>query len=65
MEIMNYKTENYNVQLAIYIFSFSYFVGGINFKDISYLTKENIFENKIVYLQKENKEIDKNSFERD
>ena len=58
MKIINYKTADKNTQLAIDIFSFSYFVGGINFKDIAYLIKENLIDgNKLVYHRKKTKKL--------
>ena len=57
MKIINYKTENHSTQLSIDIFSFSYFCGGINFKDIAYLTKENLIDNKLVYFRRKTKKL--------
>lgn len=37
---------------AVDLFAFSYFVGGINFVDIAYLTKENIQDGRLVYYRK-------------
>jgi site-specific recombinase XerD len=55
--IINYKTEDKSTQLSVDIFSFSYFCGGINFKDIAYLTKENLIDNKLVYFRRKTKKL--------
>jgi site-specific recombinase XerD len=55
--IINYKAMNKFTQFAIDIFHFSYLCGGINFKDIAYLTKENIFDNQLVYYRKKTKKL--------
>jgi len=57
MKLINYKAKDKRIQLAIDIFAFSYYCGGINFKDIAYLTKENIFDNQIVYYRKKTKKL--------
>ena len=57
MKIINYKTEDKFIQFSIEIFSFSYFCGGINFKDIAYLTKENLIDGKLVYFRKKTKKL--------
>jgi len=41
--------------LAIDLFIYSYLMGGINFVDIAYLTKDNIIGNQIVYIRKKTK----------
>ena len=57
MKIINYKAKDKNTELAIDIFAFSYYCGGCNFKDISYLTKENLMENRLVYYRKKTKKL--------
>ena len=57
MKIISYETGDKSTQLAIDIFSFSYFCGGIHFKDIAYLTKENLIDNKLVYFRKKTKKL--------
>ena len=51
--IINYdcKGDQY-LQLAIDLFSFSYLMGGINFVDIAYLTKDNIVDNRLIYKRR-------------
>jgi len=57
IRILNYKTTNENIQFAIDIFSFSYFCGGINFKDIAHLTNKNLIDNTLVYYRKKTKKL--------
>lgn len=56
-ELFRYKTNNYYKQFALDIFVFSYFTAGINFVDIAHLTKENILDNRIVYIRKKTKKL--------
>jgi site-specific recombinase XerD len=56
-KIIDFKTKDVYTQLSIDIFLFSYFCGGINFKDIAYLTKENVIDNKLVYFRKKTKKL--------
>ena len=51
-KIINYKTESQREQLSLDIFTFSYLMGGINFADISLLTKENIIDSQLIYSRK-------------
>lgn len=53
--IIEYQTKNKLIQFAIDIFTFSYTMGGINFVDISTLTKENIIDNRLVYIRHKTK----------
>lgn len=55
--IIEYKTKNPLVQFAIDIFTFSYIMGGINFVDISTLTKENMMDNRLVYIRHKTKKL--------
>lgn len=55
--IIEYKTDNPLVQFAIDIFTFSYIMGGINFVDISALTKENMMDNRLVYIRHKTKKL--------
>lgn len=55
--IMEYKTKNKLVQFAIDIFTFSYIMGGINFVDIASLTKDNIMDNRLVYIRQKTKKL--------
>ena len=54
LAVLNYpldKTDFY-AQLAIHLFSFSYFMGGINFVDMAMLTSKNIVNNRLIYNRK-------------
>lgn len=55
--IIEYKTDNPLVQFAIDIFTFSYIMGGINFVDISTLTKDNMMDNRLVYIRHKTKKL--------
>lgn len=52
--IINYPIAetDYYTKLAINLFTFSYFMGGINFADMAYLTERNIINNRLVYNRK-------------
>lgn len=59
-EIIDYKPNNYTLpytRLSIDIFTFSYFMGGINFVDVSHLTRNNIQDNQLVYVRKKTKKL--------
>lgn len=53
--IMDYSTSNPSMKFSIDLFLFSYFMGGINFVDIAYLTNDNIIDNLLVYIRKKTK----------
>ena len=55
--IINFETKSRYGRLSIDLFYFSYLCAGINFKDIAYLTKENIVENRLVYYRKKTKKL--------
>lgn len=60
INIINYKAKSgrYSyARLAIDIFTFSYFMGGINFRDIAYLTAANIMDNRLVYTRRKTKQL--------
>ena len=58
-KILNYPTEDkrYYCSLAIDLFKFSYFMGGINFADVAYLTGRNIMDGRLVYSRRKTKKI--------
>lgn len=56
-KVIAYKTDNKYTQLAIDLFYFSYLCAGINFKDMAFLTRENIIENRLVYVRKKTKKL--------
>ena len=49
--VINYPVagKDYYTRLAVNLFTFSYFMGGINFADMAYLTERNIIENRLIY----------------
>ena len=49
--VVNYPTagKDFYTRLAVSLFTFSYFMGGINFVDMAYLTERNIIENRLIY----------------
>lgn len=51
--IMNYicPTKNFYKELAIDLFTFSYFMGGINFIDMAYLTHSQIIDKRLIYIR--------------
>ncbi|MCM1198980.1 MAG: phage integrase SAM-like domain-containing protein [Clostridium sp.] len=58
-KIFSYPTERkgYYHSLAIDLFKFSYFMGGINFADMAYLTTKNIIDNQLIYYRKKTKKL--------
>jgi integrase len=52
--IIHYKSDkdSFYTRLAIDLFTFSYYMGGINFVDMAHLTEKNIIDNKLVYYRK-------------
>ncbi|WP_101688562.1 site-specific integrase [Dysgonomonas massiliensis] len=55
--IINHKATDYYTQLSIDLFYFSYLSGGINFVDMSYLTKDNIIDNRLIYTRRKTKKL--------
>jgi len=58
--IINYKSNGRvspYCELGIDIFTFSYFMGGINFVDIAHLTKNNIIDNQLSYIRRKTKKL--------
>lgn len=59
LKIINYQNDNcieYR-KFAIDVFTFSYLMGGINFKDIAYLTQEHIIGSQLVYRRIKTKKL--------
>ena len=50
-KILSYTSSNPYTRLPIDLFTFSYLMGGINFVDMAYLTKENILDGRLVYTR--------------
>ena len=58
-KIFNYPAEKkgFYYQFSIDLFKFSYFMAGINFVDMAYLTQKNIIDNQLVYYRKKTKKL--------
>lgn len=50
--ILEYKSTNRFMRFPIDLFAFIYYVGGINFVDIAYLTKENVVDGRLIYTRR-------------
>ena len=46
------KDKDFYTILAINLFTFSYFMGGINFVDMAYLTDKNLIEGRLIYRRR-------------
>lgn len=59
LSVMNYKVNSMNMykHLAVDLFSFSYLMAGINMTDIAKLTKDNIVDNRLVYIRQKTKKL--------
>ena len=60
LDIINYQAQSKKCryrQLTVDLFAFSYFMGGINFKDIAYLKDENIIDNRLSYIRRKTKQL--------
>lgn len=57
--IINYPTEgkDFYTKLAVDLFTFSYFMGGINFADMAYLTGKNITEGRLIYNRRKTSKL--------
>lgn len=58
-KVINYSTSSKSSyrELAIDLFTYSYVMGGINFVDMAYLTKDNIYNNQLVYSRRKTKKL--------
>ncbi|PXV67337.1 site-specific recombinase XerD [Dysgonomonas alginatilytica] len=58
-KIIYYDTANREgyTLLAIELFTYSYVMGGINFVDMAYLTKDNIIGNQLIYSRRKTKKL--------
>lgn len=50
--ILEYQSANKYIRFPIDLFAFTYYVGGINFVDIAYLTKENLIDGRLIYTRR-------------
>jgi len=57
MSVLNYKGKTPYECLAIDLFTFSYLTAGINFVDISNLTKTSIIDNRLSYIRQKTKKV--------
>jgi len=58
LSIINYKNScNFYTSFAVDLFTFSYFMGGINFTDIAYLTNVNLVADKLIYTRKKTSKL--------
>lgn len=46
------KNKDFYTRLAVSLFSFSYFMGGINFVDMAYLSSKNIVGGRLIYTRR-------------
>ena len=54
LSVIKYPVDgkDFYTRLAVSLFTFSYFMGGINFVDMAFLTEKNIMEGRLVYRRK-------------
>lgn len=54
LTVTDYPTagKDFYTKLAINLFTFSYFMGGINFVDMAYLTERNVIDNRLIYRRR-------------
>jgi len=60
LNIINYQPQSSKCpyrQLTVDLFAFSYFMGGINFKDIAFLKEDNIIDNRLSYIRRKTKQL--------
>lgn len=59
LAVVNYpvKGKDFYTRLAVALFTFSYFMGGINFVDMAYLTEKNIAGGRLLYSRKKTSKI--------
>ncbi len=57
--VINYPTADvdFYTKLAVNMFTFSYFMGGINFVDMSFLTEHNIIGDRLIYSRKKTSKL--------
>ena len=57
--VISYSVEgkDFYTRLAVALFTFSYFMGGINFVDMAYLTEKNITEGRLIYHRKKTSKL--------
>lgn len=57
--VINYPVDgkDFYTRLAVALFTLSYFMGGINFVDMAFLTEKNIMEGRLVYRRKKTSKL--------
>lgn len=59
LSVVNYNVtgKDFYCKLAVHLFTFSYFMGGINFVDMAYLTEKNIVNNRLIYNRRKTSKL--------
>ena len=59
LSVVNYNItgKDFYCKLAVHLFTFSYFMGGINFVDMAYLTEKNILNNRLIYNRRKTSKL--------
>ena len=59
LSVVNYNItgKDFYCKLAVHLFTFSYFMGGINFVDMAYLTEKNVLNNRLIYNRRKTSKL--------
>lgn len=55
--VISFACTSPHDQLAIDLFTFSYFMGGINFGDMAFLTADNIVDGRLIYTRRKTRKL--------
>mgnify|MGYP000146230482 FL=1 len=55
--VLLFQSSNRYMRFPIDIFAFTYYCGGINFKDIAHLTKGNLIDGRLIYKRQKTKKL--------
>lgn len=55
--VLQFQSSNRYMRFPIDIFAFTYYCGGINFKDIAHLTKANLIDGRLIYKRQKTKKL--------
>lgn len=55
--VLQFQSSNRYMRFPIDIFAFTYYCGGINFKDIAHLTKDNLIDGRLIYKRQKTKKL--------
>lgn len=55
--VLQFQSSNRYMRFPIDIFAFTYYCGGINFKDIAHLTKDNLMDGRLIYKRQKTKKL--------